>query len=246
MRVLIAEAESNLSSVNQAACHFLKLMRRKPELTDIFLEGSPPIRIHVSEEPVVSRFNLEKKIQTRELGYREFGMGFLYRNGLDVTGSVLNCGSAEDRFKYSRFFPKCTRYRLFDKDTKLRAKLDIVADVQDMPLPSDSEDCIVAFAFFFLLDRSVQEKALQEFRRVLKPDGLLLIDFFGPGSWYNRTCTHYQAIELCEKEFQLLDVELYCQDLCRRGPGLSALGKHLFSTFIKASPRAGGRGGAAG
>ena len=166
-------------------------------------------------------------------------MEFLYRHGLELTGNVLNCGSAWDRFDYSRFFPKCTRYRLLDKNqitTKLKF---ILADVTDIPLHSNTEDCIVAFAFFFLLNRSEQEKALQEFSRVLKPDGLLLIDFYGPGSHYSRAhdCTHHQAIELCEKDFQLLDVELYCQDISRKGPAVSVNGKHLFSTFIKAKPK---------
>lgn len=210
--------------------------------TTIILEGSPPIKIYVLDQPIAHRFN-PVKVGPQEHGYREFGMEFLYRHGLNMTGSVLNCGSAWDRFDYLRFFPRCNRYRLLDKKQTTTKLEFILADVIDIPLPSNSEDCIIAFAFFFLLNRSEQEKALQEFSRVLKPDGLLLIDFCGPGSYYSRAHdhTHHYAIELCTENFQLLDVELYCQDLSRRGPGLPVPGKHLFSTFIKAKPKKPGK-----
>lgn len=207
--------------------------------TTIILEGSPPIKIHVLDRPVAHRWVEVKDAQPREQGYREFGAEFLYRHGLELTGNVLNCGSAWDRFDYSRFFPKCTRYRLLDKK-QVTTKLEfILADVTDIPLPPNSEDCIVAFAFFFLLNRSEQVKALQEFSRVLKPDGLLLIDFCGPGSYYTRAHdhTHHYAIELCEKDFQLLDVDLYCQSHSRKGPASPIKDKHLFATFIKAKPK---------
>ncbi len=206
--------------------------------TTIVLEGSPPIKIHVLDQPIAQRW-VEVKVSSREQGYREFGAEFLYRHGLNMTGSVLNCGSAWDRFIYSRFFPKCTRYRLLDKQQTTTKLEFILADVTDIPLPPNSEDCIVAFAFFFLLHRSAQKKALQEFSRVLKPDGSLLIDFCGPGSYYSRARnhTHHYAIELCEKDFQLLDVDLYCRDISRKGPAVSVKDKHLFSTFIKAKPK---------
>ncbi len=206
--------------------------------TTIVLEGSPTIKIHILEKPIACRFN-PVKVQARRRGYREFGMEFLYRHGLDMTGSVLNCGSAWDKFDYSRFFPRCTRYRLLDKK-ETTTKLEFIkADIQDIPLPSNSEDCIIAFAFFFYLTRSEQEKALKEFSRVLKPDGLLLIDFFGPGSYLARASelTHHYAIELCMENFQILNVDLYCQDFFKRGSAIPVEGKRLFATFIKAKPK---------
>lgn len=153
-----------------------------------------------------------------EIGQREFSMDFLYRHGMTVEGSILNCGSGNDLCAYQRFFPKCSKYRLLDLETPKQwpgnPRDIIIADVQDMPeIPSDSEDCIIAYWFLNLVPNL--EAALTEFRRVLKPNGILLASFIGDSVKSNpnvpKRWTHIEALEALEPFFEVDEVDLYCE-----------------------------------
>jgi len=153
-------------------------------------------------------------------------MEFLRRHGKSITGSVLNCGSNNDLFFYWRFFPNCSRYRLLDLEIPKewpakprgqpwqRSQHLIIADVQDMPkIPSDSEDCIIAYWFLYFLPNI--GKALAEFRRILRPNGILLASFIGDDLKFNpnvlRRWTHIEVFKVLEPFFEVEEVELYCE-----------------------------------
>ncbi len=153
-----------------------------------------------------------------KIGQREVSMEFLRRHGKDVTGSVLNCGSNNDLYGYRRFFPKCSRYRLLDLKTPEqwpgKPRDIVIADVQNMPqIPTDSEDCIIAYWLLYFL--SNHRSALAEFRRVLKPNGILLASFIGNALKFNpnvlRRWTPIEALEALEPFYEVEEVELYCE-----------------------------------
>lgn len=129
----------------------------------------------------------------------------LEERGKDIEGSVLNVGSADDRFFYRRFFPKATRYRTLDKRGEF--KPDIIADIQDMPeVDSDGEDCVIAA--FVLYQVPDVRAALREFQRVLKPGGILFVTFTHTrGSYRIRTFTHTEALRLSEEFFTIVESE---------------------------------------
>jgi len=182
---------------------------------------------------------------------REISMEFLYRHGKDITGSVLNCGSNNDLYAYWRFFPKCSKYRLLDLKTPTqwigKPREVIIADVQDMPqIPTDSEECIIAYWLLYYL--SNHRSALAEFKRVLKPNGTLLIMFMA--SAYEDTAnvlsrwTHVEACEMLDPFFKVDEAELCCEIFpCPVKPHITKSwsrfivdGRRHLMTFIKASP----------
>jgi len=132
---------------------------------------------------------------------------WLSRQGKNIKGSVLNVGSGHDQHCYRRFFPHTTRFRNLDKAGF--AEVNVVADVQDMPqIPSKSEDCIVAF--FMLYQVPDVEAALREFRRVLKPNGVLLATFSNKyGSNRVHKFTKTEVFRLVKNYFDLEDLEEY-------------------------------------
>ncbi|GAH86088.1 unnamed protein product, partial [marine sediment metagenome] len=90
----------------------------------------------------------------------------------------------------------------------------IIADVQNMPqIPTDSEDCIIAYWLLYYL--SNHRSALAEFRRVLKPNGVLLVNFIGDALKSNprvlRRWNHIEAFEALEPFFEIEEAELYCE-----------------------------------
>lgn len=98
---------------------------------------------------------------------------WLKEEGALIEGSVLNVGSGPDRWNYKQYFTKAERYR--NLDVLGWRNVDLVADVRDIPLPSDSEDCILAaFMLYHILD---VRDALREFRRVLRRGGILLVTY---------------------------------------------------------------------
>jgi len=82
-------------------------------------------------------------------------------------------GSGEDLWNYAQYFPRAARYR--NLDIKSNQRVNIVADVRCIPIPSCSEDCILAAFMLYHLD-DVRD-ALREFKRVLKPGGILLTTY---------------------------------------------------------------------
>ena len=182
---------------------------------------------------------------------REISMEFLYRHGKDISGSVLNCGSNNDLYGYWRFFPNCSSYRLLDLETPeqwpRKPRDIIIADVQNMPqIPTDSEDCIIAYWFLYYL--SNHRSALAEFKRVLKPNGMLLVMFIASAYWDNANVlsrwTHDEAFEMLDPFFKVEEAELCCEILpCPVKPHITKQwrrfiveGRRLLMTFIKASP----------
>jgi len=124
----------------------------------------------------------------------------LEKQGKTIKGSVLNVGSANDEYNYKRFFPHATIFHNLDK--RNRPNVDIVADVEWMPQATNSEDCIVAC--FMLYDVSNPQVALNEFRRVLKPNGVLLATFQTP-------FTKTETLSLLEK-LRIEEFEEYFED----------------------------------
>ena len=189
-----------------------------------------------------------KKLLNRghpDVEHREISMEFLYRHGKDTTGSVLNCGSGNDLYAYGRFFPKCSRYRLLNLKTPQwigKPREIIIADVQDMPqIPTDSEDCIIAYWLLCLL--SDHRAALAELKRVLKPNGTLLIMFMAGAYEDNANVlsrwTHVEAGEMLDPLFKVEEAQLLCGP--RMSPPLEPArlivnGRKHLMTFIKASP----------
>ena len=104
---------------------------------------------------------------------RRTTLKWIEKHGRNVTGSVLNVGSANDPYNYKKYFPNASRYR--NLDIVHQKGVHINADVRDMPLPSDSEDCITAVFMIYHL-RNVRE-ALREFKRVLRQNSILLITY---------------------------------------------------------------------
>ena len=125
--------------------------------------------------------------------------------GKDIGGSVLNAGSADDRFFYKRFFPKATRYRTLD----IRGEFNpnIIADVQNMPkVETNSEDCIIAT--FMLYQVPDTRAALREFKRVLKPNGILFTSFTHiRGAYRIKKFTHAEALEFSGEFFNVVEAK---------------------------------------
>lgn len=147
-------------------------------------------------------------------------MDFLHLYGARIEGSVLNCGSAYDRYKYHRFFPLCSRYRLLDLEPIRRwhgrePREVLIADAQDMPhVPSNSEDCLVAY-WFVDYERLDQARIFSEFNRILKPGGILLISFNAdafPNPPYGRF-TLSDVIKLAQDFFVFEDIAYHCESL---------------------------------
>lgn len=141
---------------------------------------------------------------------RKAGLKWLEAHGKTVKGSVLHVGSGDDAYHYKQYFPNASKYQTLDKNPIFNP--DIVADVQNMPeVPSESEGCIVAT--FMLYQVPNIEDALQEFRRVLKPNGILLATFT---SKYGGNRVHVfnkpEAIHYTGKYFEIENVEEYCEN----------------------------------
>lgn len=198
----------------------------------------------------------ELEVQKRNIGLRTFSMDFLCKHGMEITGTILNCGSGYDRFNYSRFFPNCRRYRLLDLKDPIswhghEYREVLLADVQNMPqIPTDSEDCIIAYWLLYLLPDI--ESALAEFVRILKPNGVLLAGliadtargkptiptdaaFYDEDGNIRRRWSYYEANELIGKFFEVEKIEPYCEALSGGEADRFILnGMRLLMTFIKA------------
>lgn len=141
---------------------------------------------------------------------RKTGLKWLEKHGKTIKGSVLHVGSADDPYHYEQYFPNASKYRTLDCNPSF--KPDIVADVQNMSeVPSESEDCIVAT--FMLYQVPSVENALEEFRRVLKPHGFLLVTFT---SRYGEDRIHVfnktEAVGYTEKYFKIDDAKEHCEN----------------------------------
>lgn len=186
-----------------------------------------------------------------DIGHRETSMEFLYRHGEDITGSVLNCGSNNDLYGYWRFFSNCSRYRLLDlknpEQWPGKRRDVLIADVENMPqVPTDSEDCIIAYWLLYYL--SNHRSALAEFKRVLKPNGVLLVMFIASAYKDNANVlsrwTHDEAFEMLDPFFKVEEAELCCEILpppvkphiTKQWRRFIVEGRRLLMTFIKASP----------
>lgn len=132
---------------------------------------------------------------------RKLVLKTLAEYGESFRGSVLHVGSAEDPYKYKRFFLGAVRYRTLDKMGQVNP--DIIANIQNMPeIPSDSEDCIIAT--FFLYQVPDIEAALREFKRVLKPRGILFTTFtHRMGGCRVHTFTKEEALKLMGALFKI-------------------------------------------
>jgi len=133
----------------------------------------------------------------------------LEKYGKTFRGSVLHVGSANDPYRYRRFFPQASRYRSLDKRKSF--KTDIIADIQNMPqVPSKSEECIIAT--FMLYQVPHVTLALSEFKRVLKPQGTLFATFTKEmGAYRIRKFTHREALALVKRRFKVK--EAYQRDI---------------------------------
>jgi len=129
-------------------------------------------------------------VKTRDLPYKPIStlrqkvLRYFESNGEKFTGSVLHTGSGSDSFNYRQYFPNATRYHCLNKWGGLGggnfSNVDVHADVRHMPeVLTDSED--VLLATFFLYQVKDIEAAFNEFKRVLKPDGLFIATFTGEG-----------------------------------------------------------------
>lgn len=195
-------------------------------------------RITIGDRRCPEKWTAGYKVRTQNIGLREASMDFLDLHGKEVTGTVLNCGSAFDRFRYWRFFPNRSRYQLLDRNPTWKVKM-IIADVQNMPeVPEDSEDCIVAYWLIDLV--SSPERTLAEFWRVLKPGGMLLIGFLGNAHGIgrrNRKFTLTEALTMVQLYFKVEDFNAYCEKNKPTDPAYLVEGKRLICTFIRATPK---------
>lgn len=126
----------------------------------------------------------------------------LRRRGEVVKGSVLHIGSGKDRFRYKKYFPNAKRYRCLDK-RKQFSNVHIVADAQSMPqVPDEGEDCLIAT--FFLHEVPDVDAAMREFRRILRPGGVIFLTFQGfkgTERWGGHQWTVSEVLELAETYF---------------------------------------------
>ena len=141
---------------------------------DHFIDTDEGIAFYEELIPKIRKWTKGRKVSAILIPVREESMNFLHKHGENIGGTVLNCGSSNDRFNYRRFFPNCSRYSTMDIKSM---SVNLIGDIQNIPQVDNSEDCIVAY--FVLTIIPDIEKALSEFRRVLKPNGTLFATFNG-------------------------------------------------------------------
>ena len=134
---------------------------------------------------------------------------YFENTGESITGSILHVGSGPDTFRYKQYFPFASRYRCLNRWGGLGGgkfpNIDIHADVQGMPeVPDSSEDLVIAT--FFLFQVEDVDKAMKEFQRILRPDGLIVFTFTGFG-WKGNKYFHVwltrEAIALASRYFRV-------------------------------------------
>lgn len=134
-----------------------------------------------------------------------FGYEWLKRMAKEITGSVLIVGSGTDEQNIRALFDVISFKNL---DINPACNPDIVADVQNMPVvPSLSQDCIVVHRMIEQVPNI--DAAFNEFHRILKPNGILLISFVGP-AYKDPTFRRFldgEAEEIVAKYFKIASVE---------------------------------------
>ncbi len=165
------------------------------------------------------------------------GMEWLKLHGVNIEGSVLNIGSRDDPRNYKQYFSKASNHR--NLDIVDFENVDIVADITNMPeIPSNSEDCIVSMWTFYQIKEI--EKALKEVHRVLKPNGLLLATFTGPG---RRWKTVWWPSGKYTKSYSKRFIKVYCKELINPLFNILAWKEYgtkrrgLICTYVKLSPK---------
>lgn len=64
-----------------------------------------------------------------------------------------------------------------------RAASFVCCDVMALPFPDNSYDMVTSSRFLHLLSLSGQQNAIKEMARVLKPGGVLIVDFYNQSHW---------------------------------------------------------------
>lgn len=171
---------------------------------------------------------MTSKGKIRHLKMIDIGINWIRKHGKKIEGSVLNVGSKRDKRNYKRFFPKLFRYR--NLDIVEYPEVDVIADIQNMPqVPSNSEDCIIAIWMIYQVPNVIS--ALKELNRVLKPNGVLLITFAGPGHRMGSKHAHSEGFsqiivkKLINQYFEIDNLTENFDDSI------------LVCTFIKAHPK---------
>ena len=156
-------------------------------------------------------------VKTERLPYtpistlRQIVLTYFEDHGEDFTGSILHVGSGPDTFKYGQYFPNAERYRCLNKWGGLGGgdfpNVDIHADVQHMPeVPDNSEDVVIAT--FFLFQVKDVDAAFNEFKRILKPGGLLVATLTGPdwkGNKHHHVWTNDESQVLVSRFFDIIE-----------------------------------------
>jgi len=133
----------------------------------------------------------------------------IFQCGGILGGRVLDAGSGLGK-KYKEIFKVDSVYVSLDINSDL--KPDIVGSIDDIPVPDKNFDSIVSFQVLGDLIRP--EKAIQEFRRVIKPGGMILItegfmtELHGEPRDFWRFTPYGLSTLLEENGFQIVKVHL--------------------------------------
>jgi ubiquinone/menaquinone biosynthesis C-methylase UbiE len=137
--------------------------------------------------------------------------------------TILDAGAGECQFKkycthlnyVSQDFGKYTGTGEIGKQTGTwdNSKLDIVSDITAIPLPDQSVDAIMCTEVFEHLPNPAE--ALKEFRRLVRPNGYLLITapfasltHFAPYHFATGLSRFYYEYHLPENNFSIIDLNL--------------------------------------
>ncbi len=144
-----------------------------------------------------------------------------------LEGRMLDIGSS-GKSRYFGLFKNITGYVSLDYNSEF--KPDIVSDAQSMPMiPGCSFDSI--FCGMMLDDLPHPEKAIKEFNRVLRVDGVLMItvpamNLCGGDVNYWRFTPNGIKLLLTENGFEILECE-------KVGAGVFSVTNQFFNRFIK-------------
>lgn len=144
-----------------------------------------------------------------------------------LKGKMLDVGSS-GKSRYFGLFKNITDYVSLDYNSEF--KPDIVSDAQSMPMITDgSFDSI--FCGMALDDLPHPEKAIKEFHRILKKEGILMITVPGLNIGaedlnYWRFTSNGIKLLLTENGFNVLECE-------KVGPGVFSVTNQFFNRFIK-------------
>lgn len=95
---------------------------------------------------------------------------FVQDNAFRLKGDVLDVGGGDDH-RYQGFLKEADRYRSLDSNASARP--DIVASVENLPLPDSSIDSVLCMEVF--MDVLNPRVAMSEIARVLKSGGALVL-----------------------------------------------------------------------